>query len=105
MNRSITGLSLRLATLTAVICVAFASAAQAQAKGNFDDADTNKDGRVTLQEFTAYATQRLAAANGRMSSKFKQLSPDEQAARIQKRFEKLDHAHKGYLDRNDWKGS
>jgi Ca2+-binding EF-hand superfamily protein len=42
---------------------------------------------------------------GRMAQRFKQLSPQEQAARLQQRFAKMDSAHKGYLDRNDWSGS
>jgi hypothetical protein len=51
-----------------------ATAAQAQMRGNFDDADANHDGRVTLEEFRAYATNRLMAANGLMAQKFKGLS-------------------------------
>lgn len=27
------------------------------------------------------------------------------AARLQKRFDKMDHGQKGYLDRQDWSGS
>ena len=80
-------------------------ATAAQLKGNHDAADANHDGRVTLQEYEAYATSRLMAANGRMAQRFKQLSPQEQAARLQQRFAKMDSAHKGYLDRNDWNGS
>jgi hypothetical protein len=74
-------------------------------RGNFDDADANHDGRITRPEYDAYATQRLAASNGRMGERFKQLSPQEQAARLQHRFEKMDKGNKGYLDRSDWAGS
>jgi len=70
-------------------------------KGNFDDADANHDGRVTFQEYEAYTANRLMAANGPRVQSFKQLSPQEQAARLQQRFEKRDNGHKGYLDRND----
>jgi hypothetical protein len=50
-----------------VAVFAGATCAQAQMmRGNFDDADANHDGRVTLQEFEAYATGRLMAANGPM---------------------------------------
>jgi Ca2+-binding EF-hand superfamily protein len=78
---------------------------QAQVRGNFDDADTNHDGHVTLQEYETYTTNRLMQANGPRAQQFKQLSPDEQAARLQRRFNKLDKGQKGYLDRNDWNGS
>jgi Ca2+-binding EF-hand superfamily protein len=88
-----------------MVALAGTPAAAAQLKGNFDVADANHDGRVTLQEYEAYATSRLMAANGRMAQKFRQLSPQEQAARLQQRFAKMDSAHKGYLDRNDWSGS
>ena len=73
-----------------------------QMKGNFDDADVNHDGHVTLQEYQDYTTKRLEASNGRIATKFKQLSPEDQADRLQKRFQKMDHGNKGYLDRQDW---
>ncbi len=82
-----------------------APAAQGQMRGSFDDADANHDGRVTLQEFESYATQQLISANGPMAQRFKQLSSQEQAARLRQRFNKKDTGHKGYLDRNDWNGS
>ncbi len=95
----------RAAFLVAIISLMTACAAQAQMKGNFDDADANHDGHVTLQEYKDYVTARLATANGRIARKFKQLSPEDQAARLQKRFDKMDHGQKGYLDRKDWSGS
>jgi Ca2+-binding EF-hand superfamily protein len=89
-----------------VAVFAGATCAQAQMmRGNFDDADANHDGRVTLQEFEAYATGRLMAANGLMAQRFKEMTPQEQSARLQQRFEKLDRGNKGYLDRSDWDGT
>jgi Ca2+-binding EF-hand superfamily protein len=78
--------------------------AQAQMRGNFDDADKNHDGRVTLQEFETYAAARLMAANGPRARRFKRLSPEQQATLLQQRFERMDRGEKGYLDRNDWSG-
>jgi Ca2+-binding EF-hand superfamily protein len=94
----------RSAALVAVIGLMGACATQAQMKGNFDDADANHDGHVTLQEYKDYVTARLATATGRIARKFQQLSPADQAARLQKRFTKMDHGQKGYLDRKDWSG-
>jgi Ca2+-binding EF-hand superfamily protein len=90
--------------LVAVLGLMAACTAQAQMKGNFDDADANHDGHVTLQEYKDYVSARLAAATGRIARKFQQLSPADQAARLQKRFTKMDHGQKGYLDRKDWSG-
>jgi hypothetical protein len=97
----------RLASAAAMVAIGLlvAGAAQAQMKGNFDDADANHDGHVTLQEYKGYVTARLATANGRIARRFKQLSPEDQAARLQKRFDKMDHGQKGYLDRKDWSGA
>jgi Ca2+-binding EF-hand superfamily protein len=95
------------ATAIALVAV-FAGAAWAQAqmrRGNFADADANHDGHVTLQEFEAYAAARLMAANGPVAQRFKELSPQDQTARLQQRFEKLDRGGKGYLDRSDWDGT
>ena len=95
----------RAAALVAMLGLMAAYAAQAQMKGNFDDADANHDGHVSLQEYKDYVTSRLSNANGRIARRFKQLSPEDQAARLQKRFDKMDHGQKGYLDRKDWSGS
>ena len=95
----------RAAALVLVLGLIGACAAQAQMKGNFDDADANHDGHVTLQEYKDYVTARLATADGRVARKFKQLSPEDQSARLQERFDKMDHGQKGYLDRKDWSGS
>jgi Ca2+-binding EF-hand superfamily protein len=99
------GRSMSCAALVAVVGLLAACAAQAQMKGNFEDADANHDGKVTLQEYKDYVTNHLSTANGRIARRFKQLSPEEQAQRLQKRFNKMDHSQKGYLDRNDWSGS
>lgn len=104
MNRS-NHRTMRVPTLVAVAGLMVACAAQAQMKGNFDDADVDHDGKVTLQEYKDYVTNRLSTANGRLARRFKQLSPEDQAQRLQKRFNKMDHGEKGYLDRRDWSGS
>lgn len=96
---------LGLASLALVLLVAGAPPAEARNLGSFAAADANHDGRVTLQEFEAYETARLMAANGPMAERFKALSPQEQAARIEQRFDKLDSDDKGYLDQADWNGS
>ncbi len=93
------------AALVALVGLLAACAAHAQMKGNFDDADANHDGKVTLQEYKDYVSNRLSTANGRIARRFKQLSPEDQAQRLQKRFTKMDHGQKGYLDRKDWSGS
>ena len=87
--------------IAALTCLTFA-VAQAQMKGDFDTADSDHNGRVTFEEFAAYATQQLANANGRRAQKFEQLSADQQSTVLRKRFDKADRNHKGYLDRNDW---
>jgi outer membrane protein len=90
------------AALAWVILLVGTRVAHSQARWSFDEADVNHDGRVTLQEFETYATHRLMAATGPVAQKFKHLSPQDQEARLQKRFEKVDKGHKGYLDRADW---
>lgn len=92
-------------TLVLLLVLGSASAAQAQARGNFDDADSDHDGHVTWPEYQTYLTQRLTAADGPIAQRFKQLSPDEQVSRLKERFDRLDAAHKGYLDRKDWGAS
>ncbi len=102
-GRAIYG-SLGLASLALVMTVAGAPQAQARNLGSFDAADANHDGRVTLQEFEAYETGRLMAANGPLAQRFKALSPEQQSARIEQRFQTLDSGDKGYLDQADWNG-
>ena len=86
------------AALTCLVSIA----AQAQMKGDFDAADSNHDGHVTFEEFSAYAKQQLDAGNSRKAQRFKQLSTDQQTAVLRKRFDRADHSHKGYLERSDW---
>lgn len=81
-----------------------ASPAQARMLGSFDAAEANHDGRVTFQEFDAYESQRLMGADGPLAQRFKELSPEQQTARLQQRFNRLDSGEKGYLDRSDWNG-
>jgi Ca2+-binding EF-hand superfamily protein len=79
--------------------------AHAQTRGNFDDADVNHDGRITLQEFESYTERYLMAGTGFRAQHFQQMSTQEQQAVLQKRFKQMDHANKGYLDRKDWTAS
>jgi outer membrane protein len=95
-------LSMTATALACVVLFAGTRVAHSQARASFDEADANHDGRVTLQEFETYATKRLMAATGPVAQKFKHLSPQDQEARLQKRFEEADKGHKGYLDRTDW---
>jgi Ca2+-binding EF-hand superfamily protein len=85
--------------------LAAAPAAQAQMKGDFDQADADHDGHVTFQEYQAYVSGHLADLDGPIAQRFKQLSPEEQASRLHRRFDTADKGHKGYLDRKDWSGS
>ena len=95
---------LRSAALT-IAALMVASTAYAKNLGDFNIADANRDGHVTLQEFSTYETQRLKASNGLTAQRFKQMTPQEQEVRLQARFKKLDSGNKGYLDQNDWNGS
>jgi len=94
-----------LMSIAALAALSTASVANAQMRGNFEEADADHDGKVTLQEFQTYATQQLKAHDGPMAQRFKQLSPDQQAAILQKRFEKADSSHKGFITQQDWSGS
>ena len=74
----------------------------AQAAGRFEKTDLNGDGRVTLQEFEAQTTRQMMNGRGKQAEKFRQLSPQQRAKRIQRRFQRLDEARKGYLTRADF---
>lgn len=102
MTRPAMKMVARFAALAIAVTLGCLPAAQARMRGSFDDADANHDGRVTLQEFVAYASQRLATANGPGAQRFHQLSAQQQSALLQRRFDRTDNGHKGYLDRNDW---
>lgn len=95
---------IRTATVALAVSASLGMAASAQSRAGFDAADADHDGRVTLQEYEAFTAHRLMAANGKWAQKFKEMSPEQQAARLRTRFEKLDHGHKGYLVRSDWLG-
>lgn len=94
----------RIAAFALAAAPLAASPAQAGMLGSFDAADANHDGRVTFQEFDAYESQRLMTANGPLAQRFKELGPEQQTARLEQRFDRLDSGDKGYLDRNDWNG-
>jgi Ca2+-binding EF-hand superfamily protein len=91
----------KAAAVAVVAALAITSVARAM-QGDFNAADANHDGKVTLSEFKAYATKMLMASNGLMAHRFQQMSPDQQAAHLQQRFEKADLGHKGYLTATDW---
>jgi len=95
---------LRSVALAMMAALMAASTAYAKNLGNFNAADANHDGRVTLQEFSTYETQRLETSNGFTAQRFKKMTPQEQEARLQARFKELDSGNKGYLDQNDWNG-
>ncbi len=88
--------------LALAVAIASLPLAHAEAASRFDKVDANHDGRVTLQEFEAFTGNRLMAGNGKAAQKFKQLGPDQQADWLQRRFQKLDRDHKGYLSREDF---
>ncbi len=96
--------SLRCTSITVIALIAtLGPAPLAYAmKGSFAAADTNHDGKVTLAEFQTYATRMLMMSSGFRASRFQKLSPAQQAAVLQKRFEKADSGHKGYLTPDDW---
>lgn len=97
----------RLSALLMGIAIASALALPAEARmlGNFDEADANHDGKISLQEYQAYAGQQMASRNGRLARRFKALSPQEQQARLKQRFDAADADHNGILDRKEWSGS
>ena len=102
-HRRSVNFAILVVAITTLFGVTAAQAKQAKMVGSFSAADTNHDGRVTLQEFQAYATSQFLASSSRRAEKFKEMSPSERAERIQHRFEKLDSGNKGYLVPTDWK--
>lgn len=96
----------RLSGLAMGIAIVAASALPAQARmlGNFDEADANHDGKVSPQEYQAYASRQMASRNGRLAQRFKALGPQEQQARLKQRFDAADADHNGMLDRKEWGG-
>lgn len=102
MNRSTKKMTVALLGLAAF--AAWAMPAQARMLGDFGAADANHDGKVSLQEYQAYATQQMAGRNGRLAQRFKALSPQDQQARLKQRFDAADANHDGVLDRKEWGG-
>ncbi len=95
------GRTFKAGALALAATLAITSAARAM-QGDFNAADANHDGKVSLLEFQAYATKMLMASSGFMARRFQQMSRDEQASRLQQRFEKADLGQKGYLTAADW---
>jgi Ca2+-binding EF-hand superfamily protein len=73
--------------------------------GRFEKADANRDGRVTFQEFETQTNRQMTKGKGKMAEKFRQLSPQQRAKRIQRRFHRLDEANKGYLTPADFEAA
>jgi hypothetical protein len=99
--------SFALATVaTLALAISLAAGAQAQPSSNarFSRADVNHDGRVTFQEYESFVGNRMMKAKGPRAEKFRSLNPEQQVSLLQKRFQKLDHGHKGYLEPADWQG-
>ena len=87
--------------LAAAVALMLPLAANAAGGRQFDKLDANRDGRVTQQEFMAATGQHLMTGSGKAAQRFQKLSPERQAAVLQRRFDKLDEGHKGYLTRDD----
>lgn len=89
---------------------ALAGAARAQSRdpqqdrrlASFQAADTNRDGRISRDEFEAFARARIAASGGMRAAMFGRMDPDQQKARLEERFFQMDDDHKGYLTPADW---
>jgi hypothetical protein len=94
----------RSLALAAVATVALTSGVQAQpsSSARFTRADANHDGRVSFQEYESFVGGRMMKARGPRAEKFRSLNPEQQVTLLQKRFQKLDHGHKGYLEPADW---
>ena len=99
-------IGLRAIALATVATLAVAATAQAQPGSDkrFTRADINRDGRVSFQEYESFVSNRMARAKGPRAQKFQALNPEQQVMVLQKRFQKLDHGHKGYLEPADWQG-
>ncbi|MCQ9154193.1 EF-hand domain-containing protein [Acidomonas methanolica] len=69
---------------------------------SFQAADANHDGRVSQEEFEAFAKARLASSGGMRAAMFGRLPPEEQKARLDEKFAQMDSGGKGYLTPDDW---
>ena len=70
---------------------------------DFNDADTNHDGRLSFDEFDTEVRKILASRNDFSSRGFAMLPTSAQDAVLNDEFRKMDHGQKGYLNVNDWK--
>lgn len=70
---------------------------------DFNDADTNHDGRLSFDEFDTEVRKILASRNDFSSRGFAMLPTSAQDAVLNDEFRKMDHGQKGYLNVNDWR--
>ena len=91
---------IRLLVATAIVFVV-ATGASAQAVDRFARMDLDQDGKITLQEFETVVGNQFRQGKGRKAEFFRSLSPEKQAAILQKRFQRLDRGNKGYLVPDD----
>lgn len=82
--------------------LALAPLAASAAGNRFNKIDANHDGRITFAEFESAMGRRLMSGQGKAAQKFQQMSPAQRSARIQRRFDRLDEARKGYLTPADF---
>ncbi|MBB2168331.1 EF-hand domain-containing protein [Gluconacetobacter aggeris] len=69
---------------------------------SFQAADANHDGRVSQDEFEAFARARMASSGGMRAAMFSRLAPEDQKARLDEKFAQMDTSGKGYLTPDDW---
>ncbi|WP_086644487.1 EF-hand domain-containing protein [Acetobacter sp. DsW_063] len=70
---------------------------------SFRSADTNRDGRISEEEFEAFVKIRLGSSGGMRAAMFNRLTPEEQKARLDEKFAQMDASGKGYLTLDDWR--
>jgi hypothetical protein len=95
---------MKAATLL-LLCAAaltFTPLAASAAGKRFNQIDANHDGRVTFAEFEQAVARKMMSGEGRRADKFRQLSPTQRSAQLQRRFDRLDEGHKGYLTPGDF---
>ncbi len=69
---------------------------------SFQAADANHDGRISQDEFEAFARARMASSGGMRAAMFGRLAPEDQKARLDEKFAQMDSGGKGYLTPDDW---
>ncbi|MGX7345397.1 EF-hand domain-containing protein [Acetobacter pasteurianus] len=69
---------------------------------DFNDADTNHDGRLSSDEFDTEVRKILSSRDDFSSRGFAMLPTSAQNAVLNDEFHKMDHGQKGYLNVNDW---